>query len=58
LSDLTADPYETENIAGRHPEQVRRLATALRDRLAEVGAPPEQFDRLGLAALAETGAPA
>src|SRR5690606_9806619 len=48
LSDLERDPYEYENVAADHPEQVRQLATTLRTRLEGIGAPPEQLERLRL----------
>jgi len=48
LSNLREDPYEQMNVSAAHPEQVRRLAGMLRERLMEIGAPSEQLERLGL----------
>lgn len=46
LSNLDDDPYEYRNIAAEHPDQVKRLAKALRLRLEQISTPPEQFERL------------
>jgi arylsulfatase A-like enzyme len=46
LSDLDADPYECENVAGGQPGHVRRLARMLRARLEAIDSPPEQLERL------------
>lgn len=47
LYDLGNDPAETENLAGTRAEA--RMAEALREAMKAVGAPEEQFTRLGLA---------
>jgi hypothetical protein len=44
--DLGVDPDETENRAGEPVE--RELADLLRTALTELGAPDDQFARLGL----------
>jgi arylsulfatase A-like enzyme len=43
------DGSETQDLAAVRPAEVRRLQGALRQWLEDVGAPPEQFVRLGLA---------
>jgi arylsulfatase A-like enzyme len=48
LSDKTKDPSELINLAADNPEQLNRLQQALKQRLIELEAPPEQFERLGL----------
>lgn len=55
LSNLDHDPYEYTNVATEHPEQVKRLASALRSRLEHIDAPAEQFDRLPIDALMADG---
>jgi hypothetical protein len=47
LYDLAADPDEDRNLAGTAQEKI--AADLLRDALAIVEAPSEQFERLGLA---------
>jgi len=47
LYDLGNDPAEMENLAGTGAEA--RMAGALREAMKAVGAPEEQFTRLGLA---------
>lgn len=56
LSNLDDDPYEFDNVAGTHPDQVKRLATALRSRLESIDTPDEQFERLPIDQLAANGA--
>lgn len=45
-----ADPGQTQNLWEKEPEQRRRMLDLLRALLADEGTPPEQYDRLGLAA--------
>ena len=47
LYDLASDPNEDENLA--HTRREGDAAEALRAAMKEVDAPPEQFERLGLA---------
>lgn len=51
LSDLTNDPQERQNCARENPIQLKRFQDALCQTLKIIGAPPEQYDRLGLNAL-------
>ena len=44
LYDLIADPSESENIAGDHPEVVNRLSEQLRSWAAEL---PMEYIKLG-----------
>src|SRR5690606_13236248 len=48
LSDRSTDPNELSNLVGDEPEHLERMQSALRALLAELGAPSEQIDRLGL----------
>lgn len=48
LSDKEADPNELTNLADSEPEQLKRMQKALRQKLTELKAPPEQAQRLGL----------
>ncbi len=48
LWDLQADPDQQHNLADQRTDQCDRLRSALRDQLRAVGAPEEQFARLGL----------
>jgi arylsulfatase A-like enzyme len=48
LSDTSADPNELENLATTRPDILRAMQQALSAKLVEVGAPPEQRERLGL----------
>ena len=48
LSDKDADPCELRNLADREPARLAALQQALRDTLAQLHAPAEQLERLGL----------
>jgi arylsulfatase A-like enzyme len=48
LTCLSEDPGETVNRAAIHPDKLAVMRGALREKLAELGAPPEQAVRLGL----------
>ena len=48
LSDRSVDPNEEVNLAGSHPDQLRRMQRQLAEELDRLGAPPEHKARLGL----------
>jgi arylsulfatase A-like enzyme len=48
LSDLTEDPGELVNRAENCPEKLAQMRAALKEKLAECGAPAELENRLGL----------
>ncbi len=48
LSDRASDPNELTNLAAREPAQLRAMQLRLRQALADLRAPPEQAERLGL----------
>lgn len=48
LHDRVADPEQRENLWESEPGQRRRMLELLRKTIEEEGAPPEQFERLGL----------
>lgn len=43
-----SDPEQLEDVSAKHPEVIRRLEDVLRNHMATLGVPPEQFQRLGL----------
>ncbi len=55
LSNRSVDPNELQNVIDEHPQQAKRLRSALARRLDEIGAPPEQKQRLGIESEAATG---
>ena len=48
LSNKDNDMSEFVNLAEKHPEKVLEMQHALKQVMTEIGAPPEQFIRLGL----------
>ena len=46
---VPTDPNELNNLADRKPEQLARMQAALSNVLETLGAPNEQYKRLGLA---------
>jgi arylsulfatase A-like enzyme len=48
LYDVDEDPRQTENLVGSRPNERDRLRSLAERRLRDLGAPAEQFDRLGL----------
>ena len=50
LFHRASDPDQTNNLWDSHVEERERMLSLLTTRLIEEGCPPEQFDRLGLAA--------
>jgi hypothetical protein len=48
LYDVTEDPRQTENLATSRPRECDRMRSLAERRLRDLGAPTEQFDRLGL----------
>ena len=48
LFDVQDDPGQEDNLARDRPDEVERLQRALSQRLSDLGAPAEQFERLGL----------
>jgi arylsulfatase A-like enzyme len=48
LSDRREDPNERVNLADARPEKRREMQRALRETLGDLGAPPEQVERLGV----------
>jgi arylsulfatase A-like enzyme len=48
LSHKPTDMNELNNLAGERPDKVREMQRALKEKFAEIGAPDEQLDRLGL----------
>jgi len=48
LFDLESDPGEERDLLAARPDEVRRLRGLLRRQFEEIGAPAEQFRRLGL----------
>ncbi len=48
LFDLAADPDETRDLSATRPAELARLRDGLRSVLKDIGAPSEQFQRLGI----------
>ena len=48
LSDKREDPNELVNLAEQRPDKLREMQRALKRKLIELKAPPEQIERLGL----------
>jgi hypothetical protein len=48
LSDKRSDPNELQNLADERPGKLLEMQQALRRKLEELDAPPEQIQRLGL----------
>ena len=51
LSDKQAGPGELTNLADSRPDKLLEMQRALKAKFIEIGAPPEQLQRLGLAGL-------
>lgn len=49
LFDLAADPGEERDLLAERPDIARQMRAQLRGELQKIGAPAEQFERLGLA---------
>ena len=48
LSDKETDPNELTNLADARSDKLREMQRALKDKFTEIGAPPEQLQRLGI----------
>lgn len=48
LFDLESDPGEERDLLAARPEEASRMRARLRSELEAIGAPAEQYDRLGL----------
>ena len=48
LSDKQSDPWENQNLAASHPQQLAAMQQALAQTLTKLKAPKEQHTRLGL----------
>jgi arylsulfatase A-like enzyme len=48
LFDTREDPGQTENLAAERPDERERMQSLLVDALDDLGAPDEQYERLGL----------